>query len=205
MTPGLDALRRILPPPPIEVASPPWGESSTQVDISFPTDYRDFVAEYGCGAISTARISPDLEVAAPHSWRDSGAESAGFKGFIERHIREYGEFLAAEDASGLHDFRISSYPSPGGLLSWGENSNSDMFFWSTASANSEEWPVVFFQRHPGIFIHYSGGIVDFLVDLLEGRHHASRMMRGGSPRWVMNSDWAQRGLSVSAGPATGLA
>jgi hypothetical protein len=161
------------------------------------------MAEYGCGTISTPHISPDLEIVGPHSWRDPRDENIGFKGFVERHVREYGEFLEAEESSGLHEFRIASFPSPGGLLSWGENSNSDMFFWSTSAADSNEWTVVIFERHPGIFLNYDGGMVDFLVDLLEGRHHASRMMRGGPPRWVMNSDWAQRGPSVAAGPVAG--
>lgn len=203
MTPGLDALRRILPPPPIAVFSPPWGESSALAGIAFPADYQQFVAEYGGGIISTAHASPDLEVLIPHSWRNLGFENAGFRGFIEGHSREYEEFLESENASGLHDFRISSYPSHGGLLAWGENNNTDMFFWLTSSTNADKWPVVVFERHPGVFLKYDGGMVDFLVDLLEGRHHASQMMHGGSPRWVMKSDWVQRDLSVTAGPAAG--
>jgi hypothetical protein len=205
MAPGLEALRRLLPPPPVAVTAPPWDESANQVGFSFPADYRRFVAEYGYGTISTPRISPDLEIVGPHSWRDQRAERSGFKGFVERHVRKYAEFLEAEESSGLHDIHIGSFPSLGGLLSWGENGNSDMFFWSTSALNSDEWPIVIFERHPGIFLTYDGGIVDFLVDLLEGRHHASGMMSGGPARWVMNSDWTQRGLSVTAGPAAGLA
>lgn len=204
MTARLDDLKRMLPPPPLAIVDPPWSESSTQVGFDFPRDYQEFVASYGGGIIVTPRVSPDLEVAIPHLWQCSGSEAVGFVGFVERHLEDYEEFLEAEASSGLHEFPIGCFPSPGGLLSWGEASNSDMFFWSTVAVDPNEWKVVVFERHPGVFVTYEGGMVDFLVDLLGGRNHASGMMQGGSPSWVMHSDWAHSGLNVTAGSAADL-
>ena len=204
MTARLDALKRILPPPPAEIVSPPWSDSMVRVGFAFPEDYREFVGAYGGGVISTPRVSPDLAIAIPHAERRTGFEHAGFEGFIERHLRDYGDFLAAEEDSGLHDFQVNSYPPLGGLLAWGETSNSDMFFWLTSNASPDKWPVVVFERHPGIFVTHGGGMVEFLVDLLEGRNHASAMMRGGPPAWRMNSDWVREGLDITAGPASGV-
>jgi hypothetical protein len=174
------------------------------VGFEFPRDYREFVAAYGGGAITTPRVSPDLEITIPHVWQRPSSGASGFRGFIEKHIEDCGEFLEAEASSGLHEFPIGCFPSPGGLLSWGESSNSDMFFWSTLAADPNEWKVVVFERHPGMFVTHEGGMVNFLLDLLGGHNHASEMMWGGPPSWVIHSDWAQRGINATAGPARGL-
>jgi hypothetical protein len=203
MSAEIDQLVRLMPPPPGEVAGPPWQLSATEIGLEFPEDYREFVDRYGAGLAESDTAPMGLTVKAPHSgaWRPGGA--AGFRGFTEKHAaRVRPAFVfdsAGEDYWGGIVYPV--FPDAGGVLSWGDSGEGDFFFWLTGDPDPNRWPVVMWPRHQETSYRFEGGMVAFLVAVFTGAHPASDWLGGPGLRWTMESDWERRGLSVSAGPA----
>lgn len=203
MSVELDRLARLLPPPPGNMAAPPWERSRSEIGFDFPADYQEFVSRYGGGYILPDPDSLGFIVSAPYSgaWRPGG--TGGFQGFVDRHTSEVRPAFAFEGADEDYWGGIvyPVYPDKGGLLSWGESEEGDYCFWLTEATDPNSWPVVMWPRHEERSYRFDGGMVEFLLAVFGGAHPASGWLAGPAQAWTMTSDWLRSGLAVSAGPA----
>jgi len=203
MDAGLDRLARLLPPPPGEVAAPPWERSRAEVGFDFPEDYRRFVDRYGAGYVVSDSSSTEFSIRAPQGGERRPGESGGFRGFIDKHVTEDRPLFVFDGADEGYWGGIvyPVYPDEGGVLTWGESDVGDVFFWLTEGSDPDKWPVVMWPRNLDESFRFDGGIVDFLLAVFSGLHPASPWLSGARLKWTMTSDWLRRGLEVSAGPA----
>jgi hypothetical protein len=200
---ALDRLMGLMPPPPMEVAAPPWEQSRSEIGFDFPEDYREFVNRYGGGSIVSDVMPLKLSIRAPHIGALAPGRSAGFSGFLDEHITQVRPAFvfegADEDYWGGTVYPV--YPDPGGLLSWGESQDGDFFFWLTQDTDANRWPTVLWARQPGMSFRFDEGLLSSLVSIFTGAHAASEWLGGPGLRWTMHSDWLRKGLEISAGPA----
>ncbi len=62
----------------------------------------------------------------------------------------------------------------GGLLPWGATDNADVCFWRLADlASPRAWDVVVNESRGPEWHHFGGGVVDFLVAVLDGSERVS--------------------------------
>jgi hypothetical protein len=149
-------LLSILPPPesPLE-STGEWKDVAKEIGTPFPEDYKKFIAAYGTGSICN-----EFQIMNPFS------KNKHFK--LARAIEEI-----AESYGNLHERHPSEYPYPpwpnlGGILRWGTTGNGDDIFWLT-SEMPDKWSVVVHHHTSARMITFRGlGMVDFLVNLLEG-------------------------------------
>jgi hypothetical protein len=83
-------------------------------------------------------------------------------------------------SAGFHELHLAGnyteapypvLPTPGGLLKWGNTSNSDYLYWLTEDSDPDAWPIVMaFYSTPFDWLRYDGGIVQFLADVCAQRH-----------------------------------
>ncbi len=130
---ALDQIYGLVPPP----KSPSglergWDEVQNELGLTLPSDYKQFIDQYGDGVIAGAGI--DLGYISIWDWRSQRSSLHG----IESVVKNY----EAERNSG-HDFPYDCFPTPGGLLPFGGTPSGDHFNWRT-SGDPESWDVVFY-------------------------------------------------------------
>ncbi|MEW1908407.1 hypothetical protein AB0442_08100 [Kitasatospora sp. NPDC085895] len=83
------------------------------------------------------------------------------------------------------------FPEAGGLIVWGTNTNGDLCFWETAAPDPEKWTVVVRLRGSSpkrVRIRTGVGMVEFLVDVVAGRHaYSATLLVTDDPVWLPNS------------------
>ncbi|KUL34919.1 hypothetical protein ADL22_29295 [Streptomyces sp. NRRL F-4489] len=127
-----------------------WTAAEATLGVSFPQDYRDFVATYGAGTISDALFVfsslptepksrtigrlPKAALQAPemHQWQSPGAGA-------HHHLSD--------------------------MFVWGETDGADALCWLTVGDSPEEWPLAVWSRHGGGWQLYRCGMVDFLLKI----------------------------------------
>lgn len=199
----LDRLARLMPPPAVEVAVPPWELSRSEIGFDFPEDYRQFADLYGAGEITPSEEGAQLSVRVPHREVCRPGAPGGFKGFLEIHDTQVRPAFVFEGADEEYwgGTVYPLYPDEGGLLSWGASDDGDVLFWKTGDPDPNRWPVVMWARHPGVSYPFDGGMVAFLLAVVGGEHVASEWLGGPGSSWTMHSDWLHTGLRISARPA----
>ncbi|SEO39758.1 hypothetical protein SAMN05216267_102557 [Actinacidiphila rubida] len=200
MSHQLDRLTRLLPPPQAAVAGPPWQHSRTEVGFDFPSDYRAFVDRYGGGQIGTPG-SLRCFVYGPSSLSARPGMPTGFKGFVEWHVSDIAPMFEGCDEDYWGGTVYPMYPEPGGLLTWGENEQGDLFWWLTEGDDPDRWPIVMWARGPATTFRFDSGMVGLLVSMLSGDFPSPDWVQSPHVRWTLTSDWLSRGLNVTAGPA----
>jgi hypothetical protein len=153
--PGVEALTRILPPPPIDTQGvyqgqfpPPlpdsggdrfdWDDLAARTGWRYPADYRCFLETYGAGG----SISGCIGIGSPAP-ADVGYDV---------------------DSRDVH-------PPSDGLRIWGGDDVADDFFWRCTDPDPDRWTVVVRTRSEWQgkrWFDYPMGLVDFLVGLLDG-------------------------------------
>lgn len=203
MVAEMEALSRMLPPPPRVVASPPWDTSAAEVGFAFPADYRAFIDRYGGGFIRFSDNAVELIIHAPCSVSARPYGSVGFREFMDRtdDVRSEFDFDGADDEIWYGD-PYPIFPDEGGLVVWGETSVGDILFWLTEDRSPDRWSVVVWPRHEERIYKHDGGMLSFLAAQLHGSRPV-HWLGGRDVTWTMKSDWLERGLSSSAGPARG--
>ncbi|WP_055591094.1 SMI1/KNR4 family protein [Peterkaempfera griseoplana] len=192
----LDQLVRLLPPPPTPVAGLPWERSRQHVGFDFPQDYQAFVDLYGGGHIGAAD-GLRMFIYAPTSASRIRTTSTGFKGFVDWHVAEMAPMFEGTDADHWGGTLYPVYPEPGGLLTWGENEQGDMFWWLTEGDDADKWPVVMWARGPATTFRFECGMTGLLHALLVGSAPGPEWLRTPETHWTMTSDWQRTGLDVS--------
>ncbi|WP_031520687.1 SMI1/KNR4 family protein [Streptomyces sp. NRRL F-5123] len=198
----LEQLTRLLPPPAEDVSAPPWGQSRADVGFDFPSDYRAFVDLYGGGHIGGPDSFETFDIYAPSAVPRRPGEPGGFEAFVAWHTSEFASMFEGADADFWGGTVYPMYPAPGGLLTWGENEQGDLFWWLTEGDDPDAWPVVMWARGPATTYRFDVGMVRFLYSMVSGDTLSPEWLHLSQPRWVLTSDWRQRGLNVSADPSS---
>jgi len=180
----LERLTRLLPSPQAAVAGPPWQQSRTEVGFDFPSDYRAFVDRYGGGQIGTSN-SLRCFVYAPSSIPVRPGIPTGFKGFVEWHVSYIAPMFEGchEDYWGGTVYPM--YPEPGGLLTWGENEQGDLFWWLTEGDDPDRWPVVMWARGPAATFRFDCGMSGLLASMISGDVPSPDWVRSPPARWTL--------------------
>ncbi|MFF3226700.1 hypothetical protein ACFYV7_28160 [Nocardia suismassiliense] len=128
-----------------------WGAAERVYRVSFPADYRAFVAAFGSGMIS--------EIVVVHTPAVSSAESLMLKvsRLSERALADEGVNQWAPADRGR--YRLED------LLIWGGTSAADTLCWITTDPDPDRWPVAVYSRMNLEWSVYPCGTVEFLHKL----------------------------------------
>jgi hypothetical protein len=168
VSPAIDRLTRLMPPPAGAGDRVDWAAVEREWDCVFPQDFKEFTAVYGCG-----EIGGYLSVASPTPL-PSGPASIDI-GMLTPNADSL-QTLA--EMTGMQSSPYSALPAADGLIGWGVTPGGDTAFWRR-DPEPERWHVVVWARHPGNndthWFEYDSGLVEFLVaDLEQGQDAASR-------------------------------
>lgn len=153
----LDDLRRIAPPPSEPTGrAPDLDRVRAELGVELPGDYVALVREWGAGSFDDyiavnepGHPNPNLELV---------DEALGWEWAMRERRDEDDGLLPLPPEIEI-----------GGLLAWGSDGAGDPCFWHLRSEDPGSW-VIAIQEARGPDWHvYEGGLVDFLVDFLEGR------------------------------------
>lgn len=142
----------------------PSGESSRAIGIRFTADYRQLIDAYGM-----ISINGELHVVGPSQRPSQPGAPIGFQAFQFATAGPHGfcGFLAQCYASG--DREICPYPvfpTPGGILKWANNYESDHLFWLTEGDDPDRWPIVIVYRAGFEWEQFDGTVTELLVQIL---------------------------------------
>ncbi|WP_224281768.1 hypothetical protein [Streptomyces sp. LS1784] len=137
----LDRLAAVIGPPPADGVVPvPWELGPQALGFQLPADFRAFADRYGM-----VSISDELNVYTPSAAPSpETGQPLGFEGFLYFTTEPYGYCAVLAQAYRDGDFDECPYPlfpAEGGLLQWGNNWNSDYFFWLMRGPDPDRWPV----------------------------------------------------------------
>ncbi|MFD8912156.1 SMI1/KNR4 family protein [Streptomyces sp. NPDC059575] len=150
---AVEELLTRMDPPPSGGDAVDWDEVRSAGGLLLPTDYRDFVAHYGGGAMDDflCVFTPPVEGSAYNMLLVDAA-------FTGEYASEYA--AACPDAP------------PGGLLRWGSSSTADSVFWRCGSPDPEQWTTVVSRRQHSYgespWLEFDCGMAEFLVKLVRG-------------------------------------
>lgn len=157
MDPYLQELLRLVPSPSEpKNAKGDWKELENDLGLTLPSDYKDFIEQYGSGTLCSliAIRSPfGLEAHYKKSIKDAWSSWAGI-------FHGWGDVPESE-------LPFPVYPRVPGLLPWGTYGDVDVIGWLT-DPDPGRWYVVYQDHYDG-FIELRGfGFVRFLVSALKG-------------------------------------
>ncbi|GAA3024725.1 hypothetical protein GCM10020229_40000 [Kitasatospora albolonga] len=145
--PGFSALRLTVP------QTFDWPALEGALGASLPADYKRL-----CELYPTFVLGDFLSVHYPAAGREQDWPQA-----LQEDLEIVMEWCEDDDPV----IPLTPYPAPGGLLPWGSSNQGDFFLWSTNAAGPHEWTVTVASRN-GDWWHYTGGLVQFLADLISG-------------------------------------
>ncbi|MFE4599502.1 hypothetical protein ACFRKE_01430 [Kitasatospora indigofera] len=159
----LDRLAAAIGPPPADSVVPvPWELGREALGFQLPEDYRAFADRYGM-----VSISDELHIYAPSAAPMTQTEELlGFEGFLYITTEPYGYCAMLAQAYQDGDYDECPYPlfpAEGGLLKWGNNWNSDHFFWLMRGPDPDRWPVAAKFDSMREWDLYEGGFLQFLL------------------------------------------
>ncbi|WP_406230544.1 hypothetical protein [Nocardia sp. NBC_01009] len=159
----LDRLGSVIGSPPAGGVVPvPWELGPEMMGFQLPADYRAFVDRYGMVSISN-----ELHIYAPSAAPSSHiGEPPGFEGFLYNTTDPYGYCAMLAQAYQGGDYDECPYllfPAEGGLLKWGNNYNSDHFFWLMRGPDPDRWPVAAKFDARMMWDVFEGGFLEFVL------------------------------------------
>jgi hypothetical protein len=181
---------------------PPTAESDTSADWGmlreswgkdFPLDYRQFVEEYGAGAVQNY-----LEVLGPEPKREVEESSTG--GMLHETANAEHAWATVRKSPELAD----AVPE---LIAWGADASADILCWDASGDDPDSWPVLVYNRGDSLWRRYDCGMVEFLVRVL--RADFDNCPLGDLSLWgkesvtFLNAREEQRRLEQGLDPWTG--
>lgn len=147
----IENLMKAVPPPakPFQAFAGPWEPIETEIGTTLPQDYKEFARLYGQGYFMEF-----LGIDIPRSQNPNVR--------LEFKVRAVCSTLLA-----LDELTYPLWPSPGGLLPFGQTDNGDYLFWLTHGAPAD-WGVVVWDRAFGAFEPLECDLTDFLAGLASG-------------------------------------
>ncbi|MFI8966597.1 SMI1/KNR4 family protein [Streptomyces sp. NPDC053493] len=128
-----------------------WSVVETELGTAVPADFKLL-----CSLYPTLDLGDFIRVVAPIP----GQEEAWVQG-----VRDDLEIVAEWCEEGDLAVPVYPYPSPGGLFPWATSLQGDLFLWTTSPTGPGDWAVTVASRNGGWW-HYTGGMVQFLADLV---------------------------------------
>ncbi|MFD0410347.1 SMI1/KNR4 family protein [Kitasatospora sp. NPDC127116] len=203
MTEAWTRLRAIMGEPVYTPARVPWELAPSELGVQLPSDYRAFVDLYG-----GVNLNGEWGVYTP-SEKPSFYEAPG--GLADWRITndvDLRDQIEGEEQWWDRPGPTPVFPDPGGLLSWGWNSNHNQCCWLTTSPDPEQWPVTVFYEDR--LDHFDGGFAEFLATVLTGGYAAEDELlvradpevwgpQPARPLWSPKSDWAGRNWGAEWG------
>ncbi|MGW2255789.1 hypothetical protein ACWCXH_37430 [Kitasatospora sp. NPDC001660] len=195
----LDRLAAVIGPPPVGgVVRVPWELGPEVLGFQLPADYRAFVDRYGM-----VSISDELHICAPSAAPSTKTgQPLGFEGFLYYTTEPYGYCAMLAQAYQDGDYDECPYPlfpAEGGLLKWGNNWNSDQFFWLMRGPDSDRWPVAAKFDSLLEWDLFEGGFLEFLLAAVTEQYPYHRDVVPGGMKQVgdgrayrFRGDWSKR-------------
>ncbi|MFJ6868459.1 SMI1/KNR4 family protein [Streptomyces termitum] len=142
-----------------------WGELERAWGTPFPDDYKEFMRNYGPGAIENF-----LAVFQP------GISEAGLpEGYMADETSVAQEVW--EDLGGIPGIDAE----PGQLLAWASDGTADLLFWLRGEGSPDDWPVVVYERDEDAWNLYDCGMAEFLVGIFRAQFPQHPL--SGTPMW----------------------
>jgi hypothetical protein len=159
----LDRLGTVIGPPPADGVVPvPWELAPEALGFQLPADYRAFANQYG-----SVSISNELHIYTPSAGPSpKTGQPPGFEGFLYNTTDPYGYCAWLAEVYRDGDYEECPYPlfpAEGGVLKWGNNYNSDHFFWLMQGPDPDRWPVAAKFHSMREWDLFEGGFLEFLL------------------------------------------
>lgn len=155
MTPSLERLRQLVPPPQAPPAVPDWAATEGRIGRALPQDFKELVEAYGGGD-----FDGHLSLLVPPPTR-TGSEIAGYND---------GRMDELNDLWEITENRPAVLDGPGLLLvTWADTIDSDSVNWLVEPGLSpQEWAVAVLDADLGACEIYRMTGTEFLAGLLSG-------------------------------------
>ncbi|MCC9312433.1 hypothetical protein LN042_36195 [Kitasatospora sp. RB6PN24] len=159
----LDRLAEVIGPPPLEGVVPvPWGLGPEELGFQLSADYLAFADWYGM-----VSISDELHIYTPSAAPSPNpGQPIGFEEFLHHTTDPYGYCAMLAQAYLEGDYDECPYP----LLKWGNNWNSDQFFWLMRGWDPDRWPVAAKFDSLREWDLFEGGFLEFLLAAVTGQY-----------------------------------
>ncbi|WP_306191736.1 SMI1/KNR4 family protein [Streptomyces sp. MK5] len=174
-------LRDLMPPHDGAGDSVDWQQTEHDWGVTFPQDYKEFVATYGEGeadAFLTFLVPEPAEGPVPSG--DMAEETAEAR----RMWVDYGS------------------PTTSPVIAWGVSARADLLCWLTSEQDPRRWPVAVWSRGDLAWSVHDCGMLEYLVRLFRGEFDAMWADDDGVRRFVHVRE-AQRLLAAGIDPDTG--
>lgn len=155
---AIQELTAFVAPPdsPAEVpASPDWADVESELRLTLPADYRDFVMTYGSGLLGNF-----IRVFNPFAT----SEYLALVPSVERICGIRRELRATE---GEEEVPYAVYPESPGIIPWGNDENGNTFYWLT-SGSPGDWPTVVGEGRGRRWEEFGFTMTTFLAKALRG-------------------------------------
>jgi len=158
----VDELIKIMPPPAKPLWSEgDWAEIEARLGLTFPSDYRRYIAAYGAGGISSnVCFVGYLTVVSPFEPAEDGSRLLPkYSAILVEQLKSYFE-------DGMFDTRPLLYPEPGGFFPVASTGDHHYIGWKTAG-EPDDWDVMVFTTNLFKFDELPGtSLSKLFLDLL---------------------------------------
>lgn len=171
-----------------------WKAAATDLGVvSFPADYRAFVAAFGAGSFEDS-----LFVSVPRPGESAAPLTVG---------RLPDEVLRSDVLDAWQRTEDGPRHRLEDMLVWGETNGADALCWVTSDPDPDRWPVAVWARQSGGWAVYECGMTEFIARVLEGDFDecplsVTTLWRRGSARFL-NFREEERFLDEGVDPWTG--
>jgi hypothetical protein len=144
-----------MPPPaqPVETSGTVrWADVEQRIGTPLPDDYKQFVDEYGTGAV------------AGFLWIFNPFSSHRYVNLLEQVPAELDSLRRLEN----EELPFSLFPQIGGILPFGATDNGNILFWRTRGTPNN-WSIVIFQARGPKFQEFRTSLTSLLAQLLMRR------------------------------------
>lgn len=144
----------ILPESPSATGSPAqWQSVENVLGTPFPTDYKEFVGQFGSGYIDN------------FLWILSPFEDHQYLNVVWQLSERRDIHRILREAVGHDELPYGFFPDQNGLLPWGSTDEGDMLYWVTNDMGPDRWTVLIEPRDQG-WDELNVGMTECLAKLL---------------------------------------
>ena len=147
-----------IPEKPVETGNPKsWATYEKQLAVKLPSDYKEFIENYGTGCISMF-----LWIFNPFS-KNKNLD------LIPQVKKISSQYQSQKEEMGEEACPYPVYPKSGGLIPFGITDNGDVFFWLSESKNPDQWPIVVNRVRSNDYETHEKKLTGFLAGIVQGK------------------------------------